>query len=102
VVDNRCGLAGAIVVTRVLQRFVFGVTPTDPIVFTLVTLLLVAVGLIAAWRPALHMKLCGPPAQIGFGEASREQVEVARVNSDAKGRNERDSCAPRELIVERP
>ena len=46
------GLAGAAGVTRVLQSFLFGVTPTDPIAFTLVTLLLVAVGLAAAWLPA--------------------------------------------------
>src|SRR5438874_992182 len=46
------GLAGAAVVTRVLQRFLFGVTPTDPIGFTIVTLLLMAVGLLAAWLPA--------------------------------------------------
>ena len=30
-----------------LQRFLFGVTSTDPIVFTIVTLLLLAVGLMA-------------------------------------------------------
>jgi predicted permease len=46
------GLAGAVAVTRVLQTFLFGVTPTDPLVFTIVTLLLLAVGLIAAWLPA--------------------------------------------------
>ena len=46
------GLAGAVVVTRVLQRFLFGVTPTDPVVFAIVTLLLMAVGLMAAWLPA--------------------------------------------------
>jgi putative ABC transport system permease protein len=46
------GLAGAAIVTRVLQRFLFGVTPTDPIVFASVTLLLMAVGLMAAWLPA--------------------------------------------------
>ena len=46
------GLAGAAVVTRVLQRFLFGVTPTDPVVFTIVTLLLTVVGLMAAWLPA--------------------------------------------------
>lgn len=46
------GLAGSVVVTRVLQRFLFGVTPTDPIVFAIVTLVLVAVGLMAAWLPA--------------------------------------------------
>jgi putative ABC transport system permease protein len=46
------GLAGAVGVTRVLQTFLFGVTPTDPIAFTIVTLLLMAVGLMAAWLPA--------------------------------------------------
>jgi putative ABC transport system permease protein len=46
------GLAGAAGVTRVLQRFLFGVTPTDPMAFTVVTLLLMAVGLMAAWLPA--------------------------------------------------
>jgi len=46
------GLVGAIGVTRVLQTFLFGVTPTDPIAFTIVTLLLMAVGLMAAWLPA--------------------------------------------------
>jgi ABC-type antimicrobial peptide transport system permease subunit len=46
------GLAGAVGVTRVLQTFLFGVTPTDPLVFTIVTLLLLAVGLMAAWLPA--------------------------------------------------
>ena len=46
------GLAGAVAVTRVLQRFLFVVTPTDPIAFTIVTLLLMAVALMAAWLPA--------------------------------------------------
>jgi predicted permease len=46
------GLAGAAAVTRVLQTFLFGVTPTDPLAFTIVTLLLMAVGLMAAWLPA--------------------------------------------------
>jgi len=39
-------------VTRLLQTFLFGVTPTDPIAFTVVTLVLIAVGLTAAWLPA--------------------------------------------------
>jgi predicted permease len=46
------GLAGAAGLTRVLQTFLFGVTPTDPIAFTIVTLLMTAVGLMAAWLPA--------------------------------------------------
>ncbi len=46
------GLAGAAGVTRVLRSFLFDVTPTDPLVFAGVTLLLAAVGLLAAWLPA--------------------------------------------------
>jgi len=58
------GLAGAAGVTRVLQRFLFGVTSTDPIVFTLVTLLLLAVGLLAAWLPARRATRIDPWAAL--------------------------------------
>ena len=58
------GLAGAAGVTRVLQRFLFGVTPTDPIAFTLVTLLLMAVGLMAAWLPARRATRIDPCAAL--------------------------------------
>jgi putative ABC transport system permease protein len=58
------GLAGAVGVTRVLQRFLFGVTPTDPIAFTLVTLLLMAVGLMAAWLPARRATRIDPCAAL--------------------------------------
>ena len=56
------GLAGAAGMTRVLQRFLFGVTPTDPIAFTIVTLLLMAVGLLAAWLPARRAPRIDPCA----------------------------------------
>jgi predicted permease len=58
------GLAGAAGVTRVLQRFLFGVTPTDPIAFTIVTLLLMAVALIAAWLPARRATRIDPCAAL--------------------------------------
>jgi predicted permease len=58
------GLAGAAGVTRVLQRFLFGVTPTDPIAFTLVALLLMAVGLMAAWLPARRATRIDPFAAL--------------------------------------
>ena len=58
------GLAGAAIVTRVLQRFLFGVTPTDPIAFTIVTLLLIAVGLMAAWLPARRATRIDPWAAL--------------------------------------
>ena len=58
------GLAGAVGVTRVLQTFLFGVTPTDPIAFTIVTLLLMAVGLMAAWLPARRATRIDPCAAL--------------------------------------
>jgi ABC-type antimicrobial peptide transport system permease subunit len=58
------GLAGAAGLTRVLQRFLFGVTPTDPIAFTIVTLLLMAVGLVAAWLPARRATRIDPCAAL--------------------------------------
>jgi putative ABC transport system permease protein len=58
------GLAGAAAVTRVLQTFLFGVTSTDPIVFTIVTLLLMAVGLIASWLPARRAARIDPWAAL--------------------------------------
>lgn len=58
------GLIGAAGVTRVLQTFLFGVTSTDPIVFTIVTLLLLAVGLMAAWLPARRATRIDPWAAL--------------------------------------
>jgi putative ABC transport system permease protein len=58
------GLAGAVAVTRVLQRFLFEVTPTDPIAFTIVTLLLLAVALLAAWLPARRAASIDPWAAL--------------------------------------
>jgi putative ABC transport system permease protein len=58
------GLAGAAALTRVLQTFLFGVTPTDPIAFTIVTLLLMGVGLIAAWLPARRATRIDPCAAL--------------------------------------
>lgn len=58
------GLAGAVGVTRVLQAFLFGITPTDPIAFAIVTLLLMAVGLIAAWLPARRATRIDPCAAL--------------------------------------
>jgi putative ABC transport system permease protein len=58
------GLAGAAGVTHVLQSFLFGVTTTDPLVFTTVVLLLLAVGLLAAWLPARRAARIDPWAAL--------------------------------------
>jgi predicted permease len=58
------GLAGAAGLTRVLQTLLFGVTPTDPIAFATVTVLLMAVGLTAAWLPARRAARIDPCAAL--------------------------------------
>jgi ABC-type antimicrobial peptide transport system permease subunit len=46
------GLAGGLAVTRLVSSLLYGVTPTDPVTFISVVLLLVLVALLASWLPA--------------------------------------------------
>jgi hypothetical protein len=46
------GMVGAILGTRLLRAFLFGVTPQDPLTLIGVALLLIAVALLACWWPA--------------------------------------------------
>jgi putative ABC transport system permease protein len=46
------GLVAAVLSTRVLSSFLFGVTATDPTTYGVVTLLLAAVALLAIYMPA--------------------------------------------------
>jgi predicted permease len=46
------GMAAAFAATRLMGELLFRVSPTDPIVFAAVPMLLVAVGLFACWLPA--------------------------------------------------
>ena len=46
------GIAAALALTRVLARFLFDVTPTDPATFAGTAVLLAAVALLACWLPA--------------------------------------------------
>ena len=47
-----CGLAAAVAATRFFASQLFGVTPTDPLTFVTVVLLLGVVGVVASWLPA--------------------------------------------------
>jgi len=46
------GLAASLVLTRFLQSMLFGVRPTDPLTFVLVSLFLMSVALLASYIPA--------------------------------------------------
>jgi putative ABC transport system permease protein len=54
------GLGGAIVLTRVLERLLYEIKPTDPLTFLLVPLGLIAVALLASWLPASRAARVGP------------------------------------------
>ena len=46
------GLVGAYVLTRALTSLLSGISPTDPVTFIFVSLLLIAVALVATYIPA--------------------------------------------------
>jgi ABC-type lipoprotein release transport system permease subunit len=48
------GLAAAALVTRVLKTMLFGVTPMDPLTFTMVPAFLLVVAAAACYLPALR------------------------------------------------
>ena len=52
VIGVALGLMGAFAMTRVLEKFLWGVRPTDPVTFTAVSLLLAAVAMLASYLPA--------------------------------------------------
>lgn len=54
------GLVIALAATRVLSSMLFGVSATDPVVFTGVALLLTAVAVIASWIPAYRATRIAP------------------------------------------
>ena len=46
------GIAAAFATTRLMARFLYGVQPTDPATFTAVSLLLIAIAMLASYLPA--------------------------------------------------
>jgi putative ABC transport system permease protein len=58
------GLAGAFVVTRLIEHLLFQVSPTDPMTFCGVGVLLMAVALVASWIPARRATRIDPIASL--------------------------------------
>ncbi len=54
------GLAGAFALTRLMRALLFEVSPTDPVTFTSVSVLLLAVALLATYFPARRATLVDP------------------------------------------
>jgi ABC-type antimicrobial peptide transport system permease subunit len=60
------GIAGAIGLTRTLQSFLFGLSPTDPLTFAAVALLLIFVALLACYIPARRASKVDPMTALRY------------------------------------
>jgi putative ABC transport system permease protein len=58
------GLCAAVLVTRAASRMLFGIAPTDPIVYAALSLALVAVALVASLVPACRATRLDPLAAL--------------------------------------
>jgi predicted permease len=58
------GIAGAVLITRMMQALLFGVSPTEPAVFIAIAALLLAVSVLACWVPARRAMRLDPLAAL--------------------------------------
>jgi ABC-type antimicrobial peptide transport system permease subunit len=58
------GLIAALAGSRVLQSMLYGIAPTDPMTYAVVSIVLVAVTLAACWGPARRAASVDPAAAL--------------------------------------
>jgi len=60
------GVAGALVLTRIIAGFLYNVSPTDPVTFVGTALLLTGVALFSCWLPARRAARIDPMAALRY------------------------------------
>jgi ABC-type antimicrobial peptide transport system permease subunit len=58
------GVLGAVLASRLIRGFLFGVTPNDPVTLAGVALMMIVVGVGACWLPALRAARIDPAVAI--------------------------------------
>ncbi len=66
VIGLAIGIGGTLLLTRLIQALLFGVEPTDPVIFTAVSLLLALVVVVACVLPARRATRIDPVATLNF------------------------------------
>jgi len=61
------GVAGAVAITRVIRTFLWGITPTDPVTFMIVTAALALLALVACYVPSRRALKIDPIIALRIG-----------------------------------